>query len=1031
MHPDGKPDFFARRYGVKAVFVSSTFKDMQFERDLLQTYAVPTLNGRLREYGERVYFGDLRWGVNTTDLDSEEGSRKVLRVCLDQIDGCKPYMIVLIGERYGWIPAQTLIDEACVLKGIDKIDGISVTELEIDYGALLAPEYEGRILFYFRNLDKSGMSAVERRDYEAESDLHLQKVELLKRRIEALYPDHIRYYDAAWDARTKRVTGLEGFLERVQADLAEVLLRDLERESSLPWQERSMRAARRYFEQVNKTLVSVENAALAYVGSRAENGATFVYVTGEEGSGKSAAVIRRFCSDGGERLAFSLGLDRFSRSAFDFSRILIYKLEELLGRAHGEYADEAPEDALLDLLAALDVPLGIYIDGADGGFLQFLSRLEATLCDADEPWETRAFFMIAVQRELPFYPFFDRSAKLVTEELSEKDRASVLDGIVGSHRKELSDAVKARILSKKSSGSAAYLKSVVKRLMILDSEDFAAIRAMGDGMDSINRYMISIVDATADDRYGILGELIGEAKERIDRTFVERLTGLFLHVPVGLDAGEIRGIFAAYGWEFNDLDFSLTVQMLEDVLDYYPDTRFYRIRNEVVEHGVFDVDTVWDPLPAVEYMLGEGELAPYALRAAVADAEIDDLCAVLKRSGITDITDSIRYLVERGLQERAIGLLLAIAENEEFRSVRLLPSFRELQPTKHRAFYEFLGTLAAACDGRLTEDTLLLLEMDLEARFAVAEYALDVDPRITVNMLIEADGLLRRYARRADVTVINRMYLLMLRAINKTKSKELFDEYIGGESYLRVFRYADGDEGTALKMRVYTEYSEIVGTFDGETEALYREQAEVLASDVNIADCGREALVCVARLTHDPVPLILGRAIDPFDTELLRAEVALALEDGQADLRDTMEKALALWDFTDTLFDCVTYWRSILYCFLREEDADGELAETYVSLTAYLNGRVLCAADYADLLPFALALDDAEDVERLLAAAENDGELESFVQRMIRCYCLEDDRAGLLALRKEFLKIRDAHMGADRVATAMIGEYLDLLTKEI
>ena len=91
---------------------------MQFERDLLQTYAIPVLDDGLRRYGEKAYFGDLRWGVNTTDLDSDAGSRKVLQVCLDQIDNCKPYMIVLIGERYGWIPAQALIDEACVLKGI-------------------------------------------------------------------------------------------------------------------------------------------------------------------------------------------------------------------------------------------------------------------------------------------------------------------------------------------------------------------------------------------------------------------------------------------------------------------------------------------------------------------------------------------------------------------------------------------------------------------------------------------------------------------------------------------------------------------------------------------------------------------------------------------------------------------------------------------------------------------------------------------------------------------------------------------------
>ena len=101
---------------MKLVFVSSTFKDMQFERDMLHTHVIPLLDSKLTRYGESVRFGDLRWGVNTTEYSEEESSKKVLKVCLDQIDDCKPYMIVFIGERYGWIPSQDLIKNAALLK---------------------------------------------------------------------------------------------------------------------------------------------------------------------------------------------------------------------------------------------------------------------------------------------------------------------------------------------------------------------------------------------------------------------------------------------------------------------------------------------------------------------------------------------------------------------------------------------------------------------------------------------------------------------------------------------------------------------------------------------------------------------------------------------------------------------------------------------------------------------------------------------------------------------------------------------------
>ena len=1015
---------------MKLIFVSSTFKDMQFERDMLQTYVIPTLNEQLREYGEKVYFGDLRWGVNTTDLDSDEGSRKVLKVCLDQIDNCKPYMIVLIGERYGWIPAQELLDEACVLKGINKINDISVTELEIDYGALLNPEYGGRIMFYFRNLDKSGMTDAQRRDYDAESGIHLQKVKELKQRIGEIYPNNIRYYDAVWDAESQKVIGLENFLSQVKSDLINVLLRDLERENNLPWQERSMQAAHRYFEENNKTLVPTNNSNVAYIGSSAEDSAIFIYVTGKEGCGKSATIMTGYCSDENEKLAFSFGLDKFSRNAFDFERILIYKLEEILVYEHQEFEDEQLDEIVLRYLSSLKDPIGIYVDNADEDFLQFLSRLEMEYRAKEESIEINALFMIAVQKELPFYPFFELSVKLLIGDLSAEDSELVLDSIVRSNHKEISDVVKTRILSKENSCSAAYLKNIVKRLMILDSEDFTAIRAMGDGMNNINKYMMSIVDDTADGRYEILVELINEAMDRINRNFVERLMGIFTHIPVGLKIDDIRGIFNAYGWEFNDLNFSLAVQMLEDVLNYNPNTRFYKIKNRAIENSIFNADAVWDAVPAAEYMLNEKELRPYAFRAAIFNLNQDYLCSVLERSEITDITESIRYLVERGLKEKAIVVILAIAENKNFWDIKLLPSFREFKLSEYKLAYEFFCELAAACNERLTKDTLLFLEIDLEARFAVAEYALDIDPKITIDMLIKADELIRKYAQKIDVAVINRMYFLMLKAVNKTKSKELFDKYIVGEEYLNVFRYVDEYYETIFKMKVYTEFSEIVGVLDYELEQVYLEKAIELAISANVSDCVQEDFVYLAKLLNDQNWILLGKVFYPFDLDLLRAEVMPNSSDEQTATVDKMNKAAAIWNYTGFAPDCIRYWRLLLYHLMGMDEPDDDLVDEYILFTEYLIKQGLETTDYVDILPFALMLSNIDDVKRLLDAANTEGELESIVQDMIRYYCIEEDIDKLLDLRENFNKIRNFHMGAERVATLFIEKYFDVLIED-
>ena len=137
---------------MKSIFVSSTFRDMHGERDILHKRVMPELNEYASWYGESVSFCDLRWGVDTEDLESEEGSRKVLSVCLDEIDRCHPYMLVILGERYGWIPEPETMKESIKNRAGVSLEDLekSVTALEIEYGALGDAEQLEHTLFYFR-----------------------------------------------------------------------------------------------------------------------------------------------------------------------------------------------------------------------------------------------------------------------------------------------------------------------------------------------------------------------------------------------------------------------------------------------------------------------------------------------------------------------------------------------------------------------------------------------------------------------------------------------------------------------------------------------------------------------------------------------------------------------------------------------------------------------------------------------------------------------------------------------------------------
>jgi hypothetical protein len=111
MAMNSKSDISA--YQTVLVFISSTFRDMQAERDHLVRFVFPKLLEEL--LARRIHFVDvdLRWGV-TSDQDT-------LSVCCEIVDECRPRFLCMLGGRYGWVPpGQTR----------------SITADEVHYGVL-------------------------------------------------------------------------------------------------------------------------------------------------------------------------------------------------------------------------------------------------------------------------------------------------------------------------------------------------------------------------------------------------------------------------------------------------------------------------------------------------------------------------------------------------------------------------------------------------------------------------------------------------------------------------------------------------------------------------------------------------------------------------------------------------------------------------------------------------------------------------------------------------------------------------------
>ena len=82
------------------VFISSTFRDLQEEREHLVKKVFPEIRAICREKGITFTEVDLRWGL--TDEDVALG--RVISTCLVEVDKCRPYFIGITGDRYGFVP---------------------------------------------------------------------------------------------------------------------------------------------------------------------------------------------------------------------------------------------------------------------------------------------------------------------------------------------------------------------------------------------------------------------------------------------------------------------------------------------------------------------------------------------------------------------------------------------------------------------------------------------------------------------------------------------------------------------------------------------------------------------------------------------------------------------------------------------------------------------------------------------------------------------------------------------------------------
>lgn len=208
------------------IFVSSTFKDMQQERECLVGHVFPHVERYCLDRQISFSFVDLRWGI-TEEMSS---SGQVITTCLREVERAHPYFLCMLGERYGWHDMSDITNmkdellektfDNAVAAGygwVDRFRDRSVTELEVIHGALrYIPS--SRLLSFGEPIDYG---------YDASDELkekQLQKLNSFFYLRDPSFIDSIK-------TDQKGIYSAENFLAKHKT----FELREMIRSSELPW----------------------------------------------------------------------------------------------------------------------------------------------------------------------------------------------------------------------------------------------------------------------------------------------------------------------------------------------------------------------------------------------------------------------------------------------------------------------------------------------------------------------------------------------------------------------------------------------------------------------------------------------------------------------------------------------------------------------------------------------------------------------------------------------------------------------------
>lgn len=607
---------------MKNIFISSTFRDMQAERDLIQERVLPELRQEARKYGENVGVIDLRWGVDTSKLETEAGAAKVLTVCLDEIERSHPYMLIFLGERYGWIPDKKLIEKT-ICDRTDKyvIDDYekSVTALEIEYGALSEQYGELKNCIVCLREPVGHLVDGKQRELYIDGDAKRQKKlaqlkECIKRKIGE---ENLITYSAKWDLSKGKLcdffVGEESLEQVLVKRYIELFGKEWESYKNKTPQEKEQLSYAALKKEKLRFFVGREALLDEYYQTILESNVPLI-LQGEVGSGKTAIMcklIERLETEGKQVFSFFAGVGSRSTNAENLAKQMKLYLERISDADSwfGEIIDkdilgENPSEEELavvemhsreikwahymqriehleNLLLSLPQEEKIYL------FIDALDQLYP-----DEHVKKLDFFLKGKNVQviasctdtfdLPSEKELQRSVKVIPA-LEQEEALAIAENILKNYSRNAYEEIKQAILKKENAKNPLYISFLIQRLNMMDEGELYHANTEAEIIALGTKLIQQMPDSLEDAAIALIENGIEKVSDN-EKLLYEALNYIAVSRN-GLRMQDIQMLFKSEGIDFPILNFSLLLKYLDSFFYYCEDGRI-QFTHKVIGKGI-------------------------------------------------------------------------------------------------------------------------------------------------------------------------------------------------------------------------------------------------------------------------------------------------------------------------------------------------------------------------------------------------------------------------------------------------------------